>query len=291
MTVTGRLRGVRRAARQRPVTTALLAVGVAAAGRTLGVLADVPLVVGAPVASPVLALLAGFAVYRATAAPDGWTVGGTSAGIVPERPVVVRALAVGGLGVLALQGIAHGLDLAALSAWGVDPDLVVEGRSPTTRMTSTEHVLSYLLFGVLLTAVGEEVLFRGVLLGTLAERVGFHRANAVQAVLFGAWHLAWPLVVAIGPFEPPVPIALYALGFVLVPGVVGGAFGVLARATGTLWTAVLAHVVHNGVALFVHVRPSAFGRPSVLSATLVAGYALLAGLTWWRWGDRAVADP
>lgn len=267
MTITGRLRP---AVGRRPVAAALAAVGVAAAGRTLEVLTGVHEVVGAPVASPVLALLAGAVVYRATDAP--------SAGFAVDRSAVVCALAVGGLGVLAVQAVAHGLEVAVLSVLGGDPALVIEGESPSTKSTATAQVVAYLLFGVLLTAVAEELLFRGAVLDALAGRLDFWRANAVQAGLFGAWHLAWPLAVALGPFEPPVPMPVYALGFVLVPAVVGGVLGVLVRATGTLWTAVLAHALHNGVALFVHVRGGV--RGSALSASLVAGYALLA---WWAW--------
>ncbi|PSP79473.1 hypothetical protein BRC81_04445 [Halobacteriales archaeon QS_1_68_20] len=256
---------------RRPVAAALVAVAVAATGRTLEVLTGLHEVVGAPVASPVLALLAGaLASRRAGKERSEYSFDGSTA---------VRVLAVGGLGVLAVQVVAHGLAVGAVFAAGGDAGLVIQGESPSTKSTATAQVVAYLAFGVLLTAVGEEVLFRGALLGSLTERVGFWRANAVQAGLFGAWHLAWPLAVALGPFEPPVAMPVYALGFVLVPAVVGGVLGVLVRATGTLWTGVVAHAVHNGVALFVHVD----GGASVLSPALVLGYVTLGWWAWSRW--------
>lgn len=268
-------RQARMALGRHPVGTALAAVGVAAAGRTLAVLVGVHETVGAPVVSPVLALLASGVAY--------WTAGRPGVGFARDRAAFARALAVGSA-VLAVQAVAHGLEVAALSVAGVDPALVLAGESPTTGSTAPVPVGAFLLFGVLLTALGEELLFRGALLGTLAERVGFWRANAAQAALFGAWHLAWPLAVALGPFEPRVPMAVYALGFVLVPAVVGGVLGVLVRATGTLWTGVLVHAIHNGAVLFVHVRGAGV-EVSVLSAALVAGYAVLGGWAWWRWLD------
>lgn len=262
-----------------PLAAALGALAVAAAGRTLEVLLGVHEAVGSPAVSPILALLGGFLAYRAAGRPG--------AGFARDRAALARALAVGGLAVLAVQAVAHGLEVATLALAGGDPVLAIEGVSPSTKSIAPAHVGAYLLLGVLLTALGEELLFRGALLGTLTERVGFWRANAAQAGLFGAWHLAWPLAVALGPFEPPVPMAVYALGFVVVPAFVGGVLGVLVRATGTLWTAVIAHAVHNGVAVFVHVRADGGVQVSVLSAGLVVGYAVLAWWTWWRWLDRS----
>lgn len=271
------VRGLRTSLGRHPRATAFGALALAATGRTLEVLLGVHEAVGSPAVSPILALLGGVLAYRAAGRPG--------VGFVRDRAALARALAVGGLGVLAVQAVAHGLEIAALSLAGADPALAIEGISPSTKSTDPAHVGAYLLLGVLLTALGEELLFRGALLGTLAERLGFWRANAAQAGLFGAWHLAWPLAVALGPFEPPVPMAVYALGFVVVPAFVGGVLGVLVRATGTLWTAVLAHAVHNGVAVFVHVRADGGVGVSVLSAGLIVGYAVLAGWVWWRWLD------
>jgi len=208
-----------------------------------------------------------------------WSSAGRDVRTVPS-PSTPRALLVGGLAVVGVQALAHALQAGAVALGGGEPVVAVEGVNPVTKTDA--GLGQYLLVGVCLTAAGEELLFRGGALRALQRRLTFHRANLAQAGLFGLWHLAWPLTLALGPAEPPVALPVLALGTVLVTGLVGVVFGMLARATGTLWTPVLAHMVHNGVAVFVHVRAAGIDRASVLSPVLVLGYAVLAWLVWRR---------
>jgi membrane protease YdiL (CAAX protease family) len=289
--------------RRRPAVAALFVLGVVVAVRTVEVLAGVHRDLGAPAATPVLAITLGGALWGIGSNGGGQVDHGSDAGgqvgtdghdgrvgrsvgavrraISPGQRPVVRALLVGGVGVLSAQAVAHALQVGALAVGGAEGGLVLAAENPATKSTAAEAVAGYLLWGVLLTAAGEELLFRGALLSALSTRLSFGWANAVQAALFGCWHLAWPLAILVGPSEPPVSLAVYAVGLLLVTGVVGGAFGVLARATGTLWTPVLAHLIHNGVAVFVHVRAGGIDHGAVLSPALVAGYAGLAGLVRW----------
>jgi membrane protease YdiL (CAAX protease family) len=158
--------------------------------------------------------------------------------------------------------------------------------STASRALLVGGLARYVVVGVCLTAVGEELLFRGGVLRAFEGRLPFHGANLAQAGLFGLWHLAWPLTLAVGPAEPPVALPVLALGTVLVTGLVGVVFGMLTRATETLWTPVLAHLVHNGVAVVVHVRAAGVDRAGVLSPVLVLGYAVLAWLVWRRFEGR-----
>lgn len=67
----------------------------------------------------------------------------------------------------------------------------------TMRVTSVGIAVS-----VVLRAVGEEVLFRGLLGGVLVRRLGFGEGNLLQALLFLVPHLAlllveprmWPII-------------------------------------------------------------------------------------------------
>jgi len=227
---------------------------------------------GAPVWSTSLAALVGTVLV--------WSTIGESARSVPPPSTAARALLVGGLAVAGVQAFAHSLQAGAVALGGTDPTVAVEGINPVTKTDS--GLARYVHLGVCLTAVGEELLFRGAALRAFEGRLSFHGANLAQAGLFGLWHLAWPLTLAVGPAEPPVALPVLALGTLLVTGLVGVVFGMLARATGTLWTPVLAHLVHNGVAVVVHVRAAGVDRAGVLSPALVLGYALLAWLVWRR---------
>ena len=89
-----------------------------------------------------------------------------------------------------------------------------------------------LLFGaaVLAAAVCEEFLFRGLLLQLLRRRSGWLVAIVSSALLFAVFHLN-PVVLA------PV-------------GLVGAYLAVLVWRSGSLYPAILAHALNNGLALF-----------------------------------------
>jgi len=209
-----------------------------------------------------------------------WSTIGENARSVPSLSTATHALLVGGLAVASVQTLAHALQVGAVALGGGEMVVAVEAVNPVTKTDA--GLARYVLVGVCLTAVGEELLFRGAILRTFERRLPFHGANLAQAGLFGLWHLAWPLTLAVGPADPPVALPVLAVGTVLVTGLVGVVFGMLARSTGTLWTPVLAHFVHNGVAVVVHVRAAGVDRAGVLSPALVLGYALLAWLVWRR---------
>lgn len=75
----------------------------------------------------------------------------------------------------------------------------------------------------------EELIFRGYLQSALSEMMPAWAAVLVSALVFGAFHLelgAFPLLV-----------------------MVGAAFGAVYQITGTLWPAILMHMVSNGLAV------------------------------------------
>lgn len=80
--------------------------------------------------------------------------------------------------------------------------------------------------------VGEELLFRGVIQGSLARAIGPGAGLAVTAALFGLLH--------------PVSTA-----YVLIAGLLGGYLGLVWMLSGNLLTAVVAHALYDFVALVV----------------------------------------
>ncbi|MGC3953235.1 MAG: CPBP family intramembrane metalloprotease [Propionicimonas sp.] len=89
------------------------------------------------------------------------------------------------------------------------------------------------LLAVVLRAVGEEVLFRGLLGGVLFRRLGFGWGNLVQAVLFLLPHLALLLV---DPRLWPILPVQFAAGWLL---------GWLRHRTGTFVPGAAVHVIAN----------------------------------------------
>lgn len=104
------------------------------------------------------------------------------------------------------------------------------GPSPGSRETAgVPYVLGYVLtfgFGVVLTAIGEEVAFRGVVLTRLAAVLDWPRAIVVQALLFAVLHFDGAHLLSVAAWA-----------------VLAGWLRVVARA---LWPCILLHLVWNG---------------------------------------------
>lgn len=90
--------------------------------------------------------------------------------------------------------------------------------------------------GVVLRALGEEVLFRGLLGGVFMRRLGFLRGNLLQSAVFIIPHLT---LLLIDLHTWPVIIVQFAAGWLL---------GWLRHKTGTLLPGALVHIVTNIVA-------------------------------------------
>ncbi len=111
-------------------------------------------------------------------------------------------------------------------------------------------------------ALGEELVFRGAILGLLEKRWTPTSALIGQAVLFGLMH---------GSVFRFLPTAL--LGLVL---------GHLAKKTGSVWPGVLAHAMTNAIALSLdRLAPAMVERHlATPSALALAGLAILAAGLW-----------
>ena len=77
--------------------------------------------------------------------------------------------------------VAAGAALPATRRWFLDERATAEGTGQ-----ALYHILVRIPFG---TAVAEEAIFRGALLGLLLQRGSRARAVAVSSVLFGCWHV------------------------------------------------------------------------------------------------------
>lgn len=196
-----------------------------------------------------------------------------------RRPAVKRLLGVGLGYTFLVMGLAFVVQLAVLAAQGHAPGLEIslQGVSlgalapqPTGMMAATSVIA-----GNLLNATMEESLFRGLLISHLAVAMSARRANVIQAVLFGLWHLVWPLR-AVMDGEMALGAALgIGAGYVVVStliGLVWGAFFIWFR---SLWVSILAHAVHNAALNVLHVTIATGGTaPLTLFAPVEAVLAL-----------------
>jgi membrane protease YdiL (CAAX protease family) len=102
----------------------------------------------------------------------------------------------------------------------------------------------------------EEGLFRGVLISHFAARMSLPSANMLQALLFGLWHIVWPLYYLItGKMNANQAIAV-AIVYVITAGLTGLFWGYLFIRTNNLWSSWISHTINNSVFNLVHTHTS-----------------------------------
>jgi membrane protease YdiL (CAAX protease family) len=109
---------------------------------------------------------------------------------------------------------------------------------------SGQSVVLLALYALVQTALSEEILFRGFLAKRLITRLGFHRGNLVQSVLFGAMHL----LLFAGPTGQPLSLPR-AMAVVAFTSLIGWGLGYLNERAGngsivpSWWTHGLTNIV------------------------------------------------
>ncbi len=112
-------------------------------------------------------------------------------------------------------------------------------------LLGTGGLLSVLTIGVLtalVTAVGEEIGWRGLLVPQLARNNTFARTSLITGVIWGLWHV--PLIIG-GGYSSGAPTWYALSGFMVLVMGMSFAFAWIRLASGSIWTAALMHAVHN----------------------------------------------
>lgn len=165
-----------------------------------------------------------------------------------------KALLIGGLSLLILYTTLYAIQFYRLSTVGETPQLVFAAIDKGTGAMAGLFFTLFLLFGQFVNALMEESIFRGIMLPHLMLRFSFWKANALQAVLFGLAHLVWPLSSWVSGRATAGEAASEAVALLIFTTVGGLVFGYLYYRTGSLWTAVVAHLIDNSISLFFHIQ-------------------------------------
>ena len=148
--------------------------------------------------------------------------------------------------------------------------------------------------GAILSAAGEEIGWRGLLVPLLHRRYGFGTAVLVSGLIWAGWH--YPLMLTVRYSANGIP-AWYAL-IVFTCGVVGFSvfLGWLRLRSNSLWPAALAHASFNlaldmadGMTATNPIRGYLLGE----SGILLAGMMIVVGLVFWllRHRLRPLSSP
>ena len=108
-----------------------------------------------------------------------------------------------------------------------------------------KDLLPILVIGIfisLLSALGEEIGWRGFMVPALYERVGQNKTLLISSLFWCCWHL--PLLVG-GGYMSGTPLWYQLPAFVLCIFPVGVMAGLLTIKSGSVWPAAFLHAAHN----------------------------------------------
>lgn len=117
--------------------------------------------------------------------------------------------------------------------------------SLVTHGISLFSLLFTLVIGIfisLLSAIGEEIGWRGFMVPALYERVGLEKTLLISGLFWCCWHL--PLLI-FGDYMSGTPLWYQIPAFILCIFPVGVMAGILTVRTGSVWPAAFLHAAHN----------------------------------------------
>ena len=126
--------------------------------------------------------------------------------------------------------------LAALGAIGFSTGLYA------LHTPNTAHLAARLVETLIAPAIGEELVFRGLLIPCRAERRNFPRSLVISTIVFTLWHVVEAetfLHAAAGMFLRP--------DFLACAATLGIGCAIIRRMTGSLWAAVALHWIMVGI--------------------------------------------
>ncbi|NSW53490.1 MAG: CPBP family intramembrane metalloprotease [Anaerolineae bacterium] len=94
----------------------------------------------------------------------------------------------------------------------------------------------------MLSALGEEIGWRGFLVPRLVQLIGFNRASLLSGFIWAVWHIPFILFL---DYNSSTPAWFAVLCFVVMVVGVSFAYAWLRMASASLWTATLLHAAHN----------------------------------------------
>lgn len=150
--------------------------------------------------------------------------------------------------------IAYSVEWFLLRQMGQDPKFLLAAIDPKAGVAGGWLFALWLVVGNFINSFMEEGLFRGVLLNLNRIRLSFAKANWLQALLFGAWHLVWVVKwIQTGVVSTPSEIGLGVVANFLPQICLGLVWGYAYLKTDNLWTVWLAHTLTNTALNLLHV--------------------------------------
>jgi len=150
--------------------------------------------------------------------------------------------------------VAYTVEWIVLGQMGQKPKLLFSAIDPKAGVTGGLLFALWLVVGNFINSFMEEGLFRGVMLKLNRMRLSFVKANWLQALLFGVWHLVWVVKwVQTGVVSTPGEIGMGIVANFLPQICLGLVWCYAFMKTDNLWTAWIAHTLTNTTLNLLHV--------------------------------------
>ena len=127
--------------------------------------------------------------------------------------------------------------------WNIHPEtFAYNGVSVSIILLDCLPITIIGIFVSLLSAIGEEIGWRGFMVPALYEKVGLNKALAISSLFWCCWHL--PILI-FGDYMSGTPVWYKLPAFILCIFPVGVMAGLLAIQSKSLWPAAFLHAAHN----------------------------------------------
>ena len=221
-----------------------------------------------------------------------WAAGQPLAAIGLHGRRVGPALFIGASTVILALLIAFAVQLGALRLAGEQASLALAAIDPKTGLAGAGWGFALWLFvGNLVNSFMEEGLFRGIMLTHFRLRLSPWRANLLQGIIFGLWHLAWPIWRLVYG-HADLPAVLSESLFILAGSTVSGLlYGYLYLKTDSLWAGWIAHTINNTTLNLLHIRTTGGLDAGIALLYPVLALACLALLFWIKGWARWLHMP
>lgn len=150
-----------------------------------------------------------------------------------------------------------------------------------------------LTYGVLqsgVSATGEEIGWRGLLVPALAQRLGFSGVALISGLVWALWH--YPLIL-FTTYSSSAPKWMGLMCFTIMIVATGAMAAWLRLKTGSVWPAAIFHACHNAVIQWLFDSMTVeTGRAAWFAGEfglVLAGTSVLIAIPIWRSGARALA--
>jgi sodium transport system permease protein len=121
-----------------------------------------------------------------------------------------------------------------------------------------------LIFLSIAPAICEEILFRGIIFGTLEKKIGFLKSIFISSILFGLFHIY------------PAKIAVTAM--------LGMIFAYVVYKSGSIYTSMLMHFINNFFTLFIgkNTLSTEYMKINFIYIAIVYALLIYSGIIWLR---------